>query len=357
MLSVSLPGTNLLALRPIGAAGPLSAVDVRSGRRLFQLPSGIASADGRSFYALGDRSPGSQTVLARYDARTGVRFARWRVPWANFLAAVSANGRWAVIYDARSNRRWTRLRVIEPRARRVVRDVRLRGVFEVETISDDGRRLFLVHHHRDGSYAIRLFHVGRGVLRSEALQPKNEDEAMAGDPWTAVASPDGRWLLTLYVKRHEREAFVHALDLRRAVTFCLDLPGRAGPRVLQQYGLALSRDGGRLFAANASAGALAAFDLRGETPRTAFARRFRPQRAPQVIWANAALSPNGRTLYFGTIRGLRAFDVPTGRIRGPYRVGAVAGFAFTPDGRRLTVVRLGRRPLSLDARSGRALPL
>jgi len=66
------------------------------------------------------------------------------------------------------------------------------------------------------------------------------------------------------------------------------------------------------------------------------------------------VSPNGRTLYFGTLRGLHAFDVSTGRVRGPYRLGAVAGFAFTPDGGRLTVVRFGRRPLSVDPASGRA---
>jgi hypothetical protein len=358
MLSMALPGTKLLALRPIGTAGPLSAIDVRSGRRLFELPSGLASADGRSFYALSDARPQRNTpVLVRFSARTGLRFARWRLPHAAFVAAVSANGRWAVVHDARSNRRWTRLRLVEPRARRIVRDVRLRGLFEVEAISDDGRRLFLVHHHGGGSYAIRVFDVARGRLRAGSLRPKNEDEAMAGDAWTAVASPDGRWLLTLYVKQREREAFVHALDLRRAVTFCLDLPGHAGALALQQYGLALSEDGGRLFAANPTVGALAAFDLRGEDPRAVVTRRFAGRRAPRASWANAALSPDGRTLYFGTIGGLQAFDVPHGRVRGPYRVGAVAGFAFTPDGRRLTVVRVGRPPLSLDARSGRARTL
>jgi hypothetical protein len=353
MLSVARPGALVLMLQPVGPGGPLTGYDVRSGRRLFSLPSGLATADGRSFFATAN--PTGATTLTRFDARTGRRIGRLRLYGSNWLAAVSANGRWASLVDSRSTRRLTVIRVVDTRLRRVARTVRLGGSFEVEAASNDGRRLFLVQHLAGGAYHIRVYDVRRGALRAGTLRPKNEDELMVGYPSSAIASPGGRWLLTLYVKPNERESFVHALDLSNAVAYCLDLPGRATENLLQQYALTLSRDGTRLFAANATLGALAVVDLAARMPTVTSVRRFRPATRAGSRWANASLSPDGRTLYFGTVRALHAYDVVRGRVRGPYRVGPVGGFAFTPDGRRLTVVRMAGRPIWLDAATGRAL--
>ena len=55
----------------------------------------------------------------------------------------------------------------------------------------------------------------RHALQPGELRPVNDDEPMRGTPVYAIGAPDGRWLLTLYVKP-DGEGFVHALDLRRA---------------------------------------------------------------------------------------------------------------------------------------------
>ena len=49
--SVALPGSRILDVRPNGTQGPLVAYDRVTGKRLFRLPAGLLSADGRRFVA------------------------------------------------------------------------------------------------------------------------------------------------------------------------------------------------------------------------------------------------------------------------------------------------------------------
>ena len=72
-------------------------------------------------------------------------------------------------------------------------------------------------------------------------------------------------------------------------------------------------------------------------------------------WTNAAVSPRGDLVYVGGLRVLWAYDVRVHRMRGPYAVGRISGFAFTSDGRRLTVIAPGDRVFWLDAATGRRL--
>jgi hypothetical protein len=176
----------------------------------------------------------------------------------------------------------------------------------------------------------------------------NDDEPMRGTPVYAIGAANGRWLLTLYVKP-DGEGFVHALDLRRAKAYCIDLPdGRA----VGQYGLALGPDGRTLVAANPASGTVAQIDL--GTVEVSRIAHFPHGNIPN--WTNVAFSPRGDLVYFGGLIDLRAYDLRAGRVRGPYDVGALGGLAFTADGRRLLVLRpSGKQAIWLDAATGRRL--
>jgi hypothetical protein len=234
----------------------------------------------------------------------------------------------------------------------VQREVTLRGRFRPEAVSNDGRRVFLIEYLR-GGYRVRLYDLSHRRLVPGELRPRNEDEPMTGVPVRAIGSPDGHWLLTLYVKPKQNEAFVHALDLRRAVAYCVDLPGDAPWGELQAYALAPDLDGRTLHVANAAIGLATDVDL-GTLEVAAPVHFGGPRVVDNVV--NSAVSPRGDLVYFGGVRQLWAYDLRARRVRGPYRPGLIGGFGFTPDGRRLAVIApSGLSAYWLDAATGRKL--
>ncbi len=353
-VSVNPPGTGLLAAQPYGRGGPFVAYDTTSGRERYTLHGGLASADGRWYFTARGRN--TPTTIGRYDTRTGRVVARFALQRRGWISSVSADGGYLTLTHAAMRR--TAIHVLDARRRSVVRSIVLRGSWEVETVSTDGRRLFLVEYLRGGTnYRVRLYNVERGRLADRVLKGEDEPGVMAGVAVRALGSPDGRWLLTLYVVPKERAAFVHALDLRRGRPRCIFLPSGRSWDVLTRYSLTLSPDGRRLYAANPALGAVAVIDL--TTRRVVDDARFAakgvpPSKLPQTT--NGALSEDGRTLYFTGARGIWAYDAAYNRVRGPYDAGRpVVGLAFGGD--RVHAVRTDGRLLSFDAATGRRLRL
>jgi hypothetical protein len=349
----------LLYVQPEGERGPVSAYDTRTGKLRFRLPAGLSSADGRWHFSA--HRWGGETTLVRAVALSngGIRQTlslpgRWR------LAGVSPQGRWLVL----SNRRFRPLRtetaILDTSRGVVVHRFGLRGNFEVETVSPDGLRLFLIEHlRRDGAprYLVRLYDLGSRRLRSEPLRG-GQDRVMAGYAWSGVASPNGRWLLTLYLNTLRSNAFIHALDLKKGIPRCIDLPsGRGAFDLLKRYSLTLSPNGRTLFAANPAIGAVAEIDL--GTRRVIRRSSFGAQQAEGVSRAatlSGTISGNGRTLYFSDGRALWAYDAAYGRVRGPYRTGApILGFGYGENDRRVHALLAGGRMLTLDAATGKQL--
>ena len=337
--STAVPGSPVVALRPQGV---FRVYDVRTGRPRYTLPNATQSADGRVAWSA-DNLRG-RTMLRRYDARTGRLVHSWVLGPRLWAPVVSADGRRVVLLDARGR---TRIVVFDSRTART-HSIDLRGSFEPEAISRDGRRLFLIEYLK-GGYRVRVYDVAGGALRPGQLKPANEDEPMTGYPSYAIGAPDGHWLLTLYLKPHE--AFVHALDLRRAIAYCLDLPGH-GSAELHDWALALGLDGTTLYAANGALGLATRIDL--ATLESSRPRRFvAPLGSDQFV--NTAMSPRGDLMYFGGLHGIWAWDLRADRVRGPYRPNHIGGLAFTPDGRRLIVITPRGRALWLDAATGRRI--
>jgi hypothetical protein len=176
---------------------------------------------------------------------------------------------------------------------------------------------------------------------------------MTGEAAGQVGSPDGRWLLTLYLDTKKRSAFVHALNLRSAYAVCIDLPSDGHALVrLRNYSLSLARDG-TVYAANGTLGVLARLDLR----RQAVMARMDFAGSPDGRgWSASALSRNGRMLYFASGRRVWSYDSSFGVVRGPQLARTpVVGLAFSPDGRRVFAARTDGGVLTLDAARGTPL--
>ena len=337
----SASAAGVLAVRSAGPRGPLVAYELRSGRAAFALPAGIASADGRRYVVAVRRR--HTTLLRRYDARSGRRLDVRLIGGGWNLGAVSGNGRWIGLL--RPGRGATDVRLVDALGGRA-HAFRLRGWFDLDAVANDGRRVFLIQYVKAG-YLIRLYDLGRRRLAARVLT--EDGEPMSGVAWGAVASPDGRRLMTLYL-RGSADAEVHTLDLVRGTAVCIHLPGDA-PTAVRAYTLALAPDGRTLYAANPVLGLVATVDL--PSLRVIRVVRFRAAAGAGVAARAAAVSHDGRTVYFAAGRSLFAYDTAYRRVRGRYDVGgAVAAIAFGPSDWTLLAVRRDGRAVRFDAATG-----
>jgi hypothetical protein len=355
-----------MIVRPGGQAGPLVVYDLVARKRQVALPSGLVSADGRRFFST--RLERRSTIVTRSLLPSGRTAARTVLAGRYVLQGVSASAGRIVLARVGGPRGSTTLLVLDGRRWSVRHRQTLRGAYQVETFSPDGGRLFLVHWRANG-YDLQTLDLATRRLRPTPLSADEDGEKMAGTAWAAVASRDGRWLLTLYLKPGAGSGFVHALDLRTGVGHCVDLPvRRVDVMALGASALVLSPDEQRLFVATPLLGRIFVVDLR--TTSIASTARFTPLPATQFAFGlgpAGAVSRNGRMLVFGAGRLVWVYDVPYVRVRGPYAAApkptpatvvrrSVTGLGFLPDGRRLVVLRGDRRLVTLDAASGRPAP-
>jgi hypothetical protein len=320
------PGFGVLFVRPSGQQGPLHGFDLTTGARRFSLPSGMLSADGRTFVSSAPAKV-KRTTVARFDALTGrlERAQSVRGRWT--VAAVSADGSRDVL--TRVTRRTTEIRV--GRSRHL-----LRGSYEVEALSPDLRRVFLVRWRN------RRYDLEQLDLASRRLSPTRlaePDEKMSGTAVNAVATRDGRWLLTLYAKP-DGSSFVHALDLQSGIAHCVDLPLKGDYGTVSATALALSPVEKRLYLASPLLGRITSVDI-GELEASSAARFERVSAMAYTfgIGPSAAISRNGRMLVFVTARRLWLVDTAFGRVRGPKLLREyIRGVGFSPDGRQAIAV-------------------
>lgn len=334
--SSTIPGSPVLYVR--APVGTLQAYDLERGTRTFSLPRGSLSADGRTFVAAA-RTKAGRTTVARLDARTGKPQRAWSLRGRWEVGGVTADGeRFAAV---RHTRRATILRV---GAKRTV----LHGWRDVEALSPNGRRLYLVHWGRN-NYVLEQLDLASGRLAPTRLA--DPEEKMIGLPSTAVATRDGHWLFTLYWKGDGEENFIHALDLRNGVAHCIDLPLDGDYFPLATSALALSPDEKTLYMASPYLGRVTTVDLdKLEVTRVVRFAGLPASSLNMTVGPSAGVTPNGRMLAFSGGRSVWRYDTAYGIVKRPVRLGApVSGVGFRPDGRRLLVLSRRGDPVFLDA--------
>jgi hypothetical protein len=229
------------ALAGVGAPAAALADGVPPG--VIQGGQGIAAAAGDVRYVAIDA--GSMTAVAA--VRTGggavVRsrtlpgpFGVPMITLAGATDGLSADGRTLVLEVVRRAlpvRAASRFAILSTRGLRVRAMLRLPGDFSFDALSPDARTLYLVEHTAEGDssrYRVRSYDVASRRLDPRIItDPREPDEIeMAGYPVARTAQADGGWVYTLY-QRPNGQAFVHALDTRRATARCIDLPWTGRP--------------------------------------------------------------------------------------------------------------------------------
>jgi hypothetical protein len=326
-------------------------------------PAAAVRPDGGLIYAVTDGA-----TLVRVDPADGVPARSGALGGGWVPRAVSADGRACVLGRAGASARpAARARtelLVSADGRHRTYD--LPGVVEPDAFTTDGTGLFVLEWFPAGApdrYRVRLLDLATGrteplLTRTKTAVPAGAEEEMRGDGRSAVLSPDGRVLYTLYTHqaghRHTRDllaarpggvhAFVHVLHLTERWAYCLDLPHPFGEGAAEGHAVAVSPDGSRLAVADVTSGSLAYADTGSLTIE---------QVVPLPAAPGAAGLAFGRQLYAGVGDTVVAMDGATVAARWGVP-GAVRGLGVSRDGNRVHA-GVTDAVVWLDAADGRLL--
>jgi DNA-binding beta-propeller fold protein YncE len=315
--------------RNVGAARQTIAFDATTNAPRFILPNGLRSADGKAYWAAFHSS--GTTALHSFDVTNGAIRASLGLEGDWELGAVSATGKWLALKRTASEtdqaawnktNTWkTTLALIDAATLKTTRTLSLNGNFDVDAL-DEARGLFLIEHLpavKPDHYQVRVYDFGLSKLQDGALVDKRDiNEVMAGYPMDAVASPDGRWLFTLYANMREGHAFVHALNLKEGYAWCIDLPSGDGSETTQQhYSLALAPDGHTIYASNALLGTIAIADMLkiGEPRVVRFTAAIDTANKIEPPMRASIVSPDGKHIFMSDGRAVWQYEVATNKVQ------------------------------------------
>jgi hypothetical protein len=159
---------------------------------------------------------------------------RWGVPLVTMNGAVgglSTNGRVLVLaqpYDGNGYlQKQTAFTVLGTKPLAVRTTVKLKGDFGFDTLSPDGRTLYLIEHASERDimkYRVRAYDLSANRLLTRVIADKRQAGwLMSGMPVARAATNDGRWVYTLY-SAGNNYPFVHALDTKMRTAVCVGLP-------------------------------------------------------------------------------------------------------------------------------------
>jgi DNA-binding beta-propeller fold protein YncE len=339
----------------------VSVIDTRSHSVERSLPSGTASPDWAHLYSV------QGTTLVDLDPQTGAARHTLNMPGAFQLppatiggmpGGLSKDGRWLVLesFDDTGTGLPTgsHFLLVDTSYKSPAQRIDIGGDFQFDAVSNDGQRIYLIEYLSNSSYRVRRFNVTVGQLDPNIIVDKTDgNAAMAGLRLSGIASPDGQWLYSVYIREHQG-AFIHALNLENNFAICLDLPGTgyASSEAGFHWSLALSPDGTHLYAANGVMGVVADIDTGNGFPsliRTIHIAT--PAQSASLIQGveakgfgsnGAVATPDGRTLVTIGTKGVVWIDTASLRATGTqlndWRVWSLA---LSPNGDNLYAVSDG----------------
>ena len=309
--------------------------------------------DGKHLYSV------RNTTLSDIDPLTGSTTRTLRLPYnfqlpmvtaSGIAGGLSQNGRWLVLSHQpdQIDTFGSHMMVVDTSLMKTAVPVDLQGSFQFDAISNDGQRIYMIEYLSGANYRVRMYNVAAHQLDPTIVVDKSDPkEAMTGIRLSGVASPDGQWLYSVYV-RPNKGAFIHALNLNQPYAFCLELPGagyQSGAPDELQWSLALSADGSQLFAANGAMGIVTDIHNDGNAPpsvtrtvhvgtSTASAGGLvKDVEAKEFGSGGAVLSPDGKTLVMTAKTGLAWVDTATLHVRSRHLTDwTVWSLGLSPDG-------------------------
>jgi hypothetical protein len=249
-----------LALSALAIAAAAHAAGPSPG--LVQGSAGV-SGPGQPLRFVTLTGPGL-TMLESIERATG-RVVKWRAlggEWGvpavaldGTAGGLTRDGRTLVLADwvppeNSALRGSSDFRLVDSETLRTRGRVSLKGDFAFDALSPDGSTLYLVEHVSNDD--IMRYRVRAYDLRADRLLPRviadrrQRGWVMRGYPLRREASPDGRWVYTLY-GQEGGYPFVHALDAVNRSAVCIGLPWQGDQGLLGRAHLRL--DGGKLLIA------------------------------------------------------------------------------------------------------------
>jgi hypothetical protein len=319
----------------------VKVLDSGTGTVERELPLGTPAPDWSRYYTVTQLAGGAR--LMALDPASGQTLAQVTVPAGYSLpniafqgptAGISPNGQWLALTSQHASGGviTTNFLVGSSAISDSFKTIHVNGDFVFDALSNDGKSLYLIQKMTDANhYRVRLYDVSAGSLTSQVIADKREpSEPMNGIRGDSAADATGNYVYTVYIR--QAGPFIHALPLGQQFAWCIDLPSKAPNDMEKQFhwALAVSRDGGSVYAANASLGTVAVMTT-GQPPqiaRTATVALNKTDRPLAGLITNAdakgpriggaALSADGRTLYTLADHGVVAIDTTTLKVRGRY---------------------------------------
>lgn len=365
--STTIPATTqpepLFFARPQGNHGPAIAYSRNTGAQQFTLPAGLFSADGLHYFGL--TTAGDQSTLNAYDPANGQRLFSLNLSGAWNLSYVTADGAHVVLAQQAKDQPQLTALILSGSTGQEQQRVTLPGNLDVDALSTDGAWLYIIEYLPTANpdhYQVRAYDTAMQKLLPDPLFDKREpDEEMEGERLESVSSKGGQWLLSLYVRMKEDEAFVHALNATDRYAFCIDLPAGGGDLSQQKFNtLALAPQGMVLYIANAVTGTVAEANLQdfSVTRVTTFKGESAPADLQGSVVARSLLSSDGQTLYFTSGQNVWRYDTLQRTVTGPFETsGQISGLGLNPAGDRLLVAKMDGSLAALDTTSGLAVSL
>jgi len=378
----------LVYVRKFDGPGSVVALDALTGKQVAALPWGVTTPDWNLLYRV--ETDGANTAIRALDVKSG-RVSAERIltgPYQYELPNVallgepggfSPNARWLALH-ARGvdyvNK--SALAIVDSKLQQPARFVELPGSFYFDALSDSGRYLYLEERlgrtPADG-YRVRAYDLQTSTLLPGIVVDKTVTaDRMNGTRVATVGSRNGEWQYTLYT-RQGGKPFIHAIKLEEQWSLCLFIPVETKDEEDFAWAFVPSPDGTRGYVVNGMKGYVVSIDLNTATvlktgtftagrsqtsPLDAVARFLRPiAEAKSEMFAAAAVSPDGRTLYASGDFGSRIYAIATDtlapRSSTPYTIaGGVTGLAVSPEGSVLYAMT-GDALARLDPATGREL--
>jgi hypothetical protein len=321
------------------SAETVKVLDSGTGAIERELPLGTPSSDWSRYYTVTQLS--GSTRLMALDPSSGRTVAQTTVPSGYGLpnvayqgptAGLSPNGQWLALTSqghAAGGAMTTNFLVGSSSLSDSFKTIHVNGDFAFDALSNDGKSLYLIQKMTDPNhYRVRLYDIAAGSLWPQAIADKREpNEPMNGIRGDSAADPTGNHVYTVYIR--QAGPFIHALPLDQPFAWCIDLPSKAPNDMEAQFhwALAISHDGGSLYATNASLGTVAMLTT-GDAPRVvrtaavALSHSDSPlaglitnaqAKGPRI--GGAALSADSRTLFTFGETGVLAIDTATLKVR------------------------------------------
>ena len=338
----------------------LTVIDAHTHAVVRNLRIGSPSSDWKHLYSVVSNSLLDADPQTGAAQRTLLLPRHYELPQATISGVpggMSQNGKWLVLqsFDQTTTvPTASHLLVVDTSFGSAPLPVELKGWFDFDAISNDGKNLYLIQYIAPQLYHVRLYRMALHQLDPTVIVEKgaSPNTPMAGVKLMSVPSPDGEWLFTLYARQNEG-AFIHGLRLSGdpwAGAACIDLPGEGYKSDPSQFRWSLAVDPGNssLYVVNGAMGWMGEIPIGGNTwPQLRTTSKIGSGGSASLSLAQnpsakdygfnaSVVSPDRKTLITAAVTGIVWVDTTTLQVRARALDGwNVWSVGLTPDGKTL----------------------